>query len=455
MQNELDYFFNPQNVAVIGVSRQAKKFGRVVFENFIESSYKGGVYPVNPNADTILGKKCYPNVSAIPAKIEMAVIAVPAEKVDESLEDCVKAGVKAVVILSSGFSETGNKEAEKKMTEIAKGKMRIIGPNVVGIYDSYSGVDAVFNVRYRQERPDKGKISFISQSGAFGVAMMDWASSEGIGMSKFISIGNRADVDECDLIEYLENDKNTDVITLYLEGAKRPKLLYEIMKRVSKKKPIVVFKAGKSAAGTKAVSSHTGSMAGSSEVYSGMIKQAGAIEANDTEEMFDFSKILMQPKPKGNKIQIVTNGGGFGVISTDEIIRQGMHLAAPAEKTKETIRKAASSYASISNPTDLTGDANSNMYRIAIDSMMNDTDVDIMITILLLQISVLQSDIINVVAELQKKHKKPLIICSTGGDFTTVHKKILEAKGIPVYPSPYRAVKAAKVLYDYSRKSQA
>jgi acetyl coenzyme A synthetase (ADP forming)-like protein len=451
MDSKLDYFFNPKNIAVIGVSRQPKKFGRVVFENFLNSSFKGKVYPVNPNADTILGKKCYRDIHNIPAKIDMAVIAVPAAAVPLALKECADGDVKACVILSSGFSETGKKDEEKKLLEIAGGRMRIIGPNVVGIYDSYSGVDAIFNVRYRQARPEKGKISFISQSGAFGVAMMDWASSEGIGMSKFISIGNRADVDECDLIEYLEQDRNTDVIALYLEGAKRPKQLYETMKRVSRKKPIVFFKAGKSAAGTRAVSSHTGSMAGSAEIYTGMLKQARVIEAVNVEELFDFSKVMRQPLPKGDRVQIVTNGGGFGVVTTDEVVKNGLRMASISEETKNIIKKQVPAYASVSNPTDLTGDANSRMYRTALEAVIKDDNVDIIITILLLQISVLESNIINVVSSVQKKYNKPLLVCSTGGDFTAVHKKILESYGIPVYPSPHRAVRSAKILVDYSQ----
>jgi acetyl coenzyme A synthetase (ADP forming)-like protein len=452
MRHGIDFFFNPKTVAIIGASRYPRKFGRVVFENFIGSDFRGKVYPINPNADKILGEKCYPNIKDVPDDIELVVIALPAKLVVETVKQCIEKGVKAAIILSAGFGEIGNKQAEEEILRLTEGKMRIIGPNVIGIYDTNSHVDTVFNPRYRQERPKKGKIAFVSQSGAFGAAMLDWAAFQGVGISKFISIGNRIDVDEVDLLEYLSHDSQTKSIALYIEGTKNGRHLYEKLKQVTRKKPVIVVKAGKTAEGRKAVSSHTGSMAGESDIYSGMFKQAGALEVSGLEELFDFAKALAyQPLPKHSRIQVITNGGGFGVMTTDAIVKNGLKLAQPSEKTLEKIRNSVPAYASVSNPMDLVGDADSQRYRIALENTLQDKNVDGVIVILLMQISALESDIVDVLIDMNDRFKKPLLVCSTGGEFTNIHTKMMEKEGIPTYPTPERAVKAMKALVNYSR----
>jgi len=449
---DLDYFFKPESVAIIGASRFPRKFGYVILENFLSSDFHGKVYPVNPKADAILMQKCYPSVNDIPDKIDMAVITLPAKYVVDAVKDCVKKKVKACVIITGGFGEVGNKKAEEKILEIAKGKMRIIGPNVIGIYDAYSHVDTVFSARYRQERPERGSVGFISQSGAFGAAIMDWAATEGMGISKFVSIGNRIDVDEVDLLEYLGEDKETKAIALYLEGSKRGRELFEMLKKVSKKKPVVVLKAGTTSEGKQAIASHTGSMAGSSAVFSGMLKQAGAIEAKTADDLFGFAKAFAyQPLPKNNRVQIVTNGGGFGVIATDAVIEQGLRLAKPTKKTLNSIKKQMPEYVVLGNPIDLIGDSDSARYRVALEAVLKDKNVDGVVVIILLQISALESDIVNVLISLNRKYKKPMVVCSTGGEFTKMHNKMLEKEGIPTYSSPKKAVSAMRVLCEYAK----
>jgi len=446
----LDNFFNPKSVAIIGASRNTKKFGHIIFRNFLESEFKGKVYPINPNADAILGERCYASINEIPYNIELAVIAIPAEKVLDEVRACVDKNVKACLILAGGFSEVGNKDIEEEIMKLAKNKMRIIGPNIIGLYDAYSHIDTVFNLRHRQERPKRGGISFISQSGAFGAAILDWASSEGIGFSKFVSIGNRIDVDEVDVLDYLMKDKKTHTIAMYLEGSKRPRELYEKVKEITQKKPVVVIKAGKTSEGTKAVFSHTASLAGESKIYSGALRQAGAAEANNSEEMFDIAKAFRQPLPNGKRAQIITDGGGFGIMALDFIINNRLVPARLSEQSVNELKSLVPNYATISNPIDLTGDATSKRYEDALNIVLKDNNADAVIVIMLMQISALDSEIVDVLARM-KRYKKPILACMTGSEFTNIHKNIMEENGIPVYPTPERAAKALKALVDYSR----
>jgi acyl-CoA synthetase (NDP forming) len=260
-------------------------------------------------------------------------------------------------------------------------------------------------------------------------------------------------VDEVDLLEYLANDRNTSAVAIYLEGTRRGRLLFETLKKVTKKKPVVALKAGRTSAGSAAVSSHTGSLAGAAEIYSGMFRQAGVIEARSVEELFGFAKALAyQPLPRSDRIAIVTNGGGFGVLSADAIIENGLGLASLDKKTLDEVRSKVPAYVTVSNPMDLTGDADSKRYDIALSNVLKDSNVDGIIVTLLLQISALESDIINVLLKYRKpKQQKPILVCSTGGEFTNIHRKMLEASGIPTYSSPEAAVKAMKALIDYSQ----
>ncbi|MEM7819811.1 MAG: CoA-binding protein [Candidatus Aenigmatarchaeota archaeon] len=446
----LNYFFNPKSIAVIGVSRNPKKFGHIIFKNLLESKFKGKVFAINPNADNILGEKCYPNITDIKENIDLSLILLPSEKVLDAVNDCVKKNVKVCIIFSAGFSEVGNKEDEEKIKDIIRNKMRVIGPNVLGIYDAYSNIDTIFNLRYRQKRPEKGPIAFVSQSGAFGAAIMDWASSENIGFSKFISLGNMIDVDEVDLLEYLMHDNRTKIITLYLEGSKRPRKLFETLKEITKIKPVIVLKAGKTSEGAKAISSHTGSLAGESKLYSALFKQSGTIEANDTEELFDFAKAFYQNLPNGERIQIITDGGGFGIMAADAAIKNGLKLANLSEKNKNEIKKFIPRYAVVENIIDLTGDADTKRYENVLNIVMKDENIDIVLVIILLQISALQSDIVDVINKM-KKYNKPLFVCAPGGEFTNLHKNLIEKNGIPVYPTPERAIKAIKALVEYKK----
>jgi acetyl coenzyme A synthetase (ADP forming)-like protein len=451
----LEPFFKPKTVAVIGVSRQPRKFGHVIFKNFKDSEFKGKVFPVNPKAEAILGTKAYASVNEIPDEVDLAVIAVPAAVVPSVIDECLSKGVKAAVIISGGFKEIGDEGAklEQEIQTKIKGKtLRLIGPNCIGVFDPTSHVDTLFLPTYKLRRPKRGSIAFISQSGAFGSAVLDWAASQEIGISKFISIGNKADVDEVDLLNYLSEDPLTKCITLYVESIDQGRKFLEAASKVLCRKPIVVLKGGVTKAGARAAMSHTGSLAGSAKIYEGAFKGAGVIQALTVDELFDYARALAyQPVPKENGLAIVTNGGGFGVISSDEASRQGLNLSDFSQSTIVTVKASLPDYALPHNPLDLVGDADVQRYRVALDAVSADASVGIILVIVLLQTSFIESDVVDAISEANVASGKPIIVCTIGGDFTQILGKMLEDDRIPSYPTPERAVKAISALIRYGK----
>ena len=451
----LEPFFKPKTVAVIGVSRQPRKFGHVIFKNFKDSEFKGKVFPVNPKAEAILGTKAYASVNEIPDEVDLAVIAVPAAVVPSVIDECLSKGVKAAVIISGGFKEIGDEGAklEQEIKTKIKGRtLRLIGPNCIGVFDPTSHVDTLFLPTYKLRRPKRGSIAFISQSGAFGSAVLDWAASQEIGISKFISIGNKADVDEVDLLNYLSEDPLTKCITLYVESIDQGRKFLEAASKVLCKKPIVVLKGGVTKAGARAAMSHTGSLAGSAKIYEGAFKGAGVIQALTVDELFDYARALAyQPVPKENGLAIVTNGGGFGVISSDEASRQGLNLSDFSQSTIVTVKASLPDYALPHNPLDLVGDADVQRYRVALDAVSADASVGIILVIVLLQTSFIESDVVDAISEANVASGKPIIVCTIGGDFTQILGKMLEDDRIPSYPTPERAVKAISALIRYGK----
>ena len=445
----LGKFFNPNSIAVIGASRTQGKIGYTILEN-LKYSFKGKIYPINPNAGEILGLTAYSSVLDIEEPVDMAVISVPAEIVKDVLIDCKKKKIGAVVIISSGFSEIGENERDLELKNILKGsKTRVIGPNCIGVYKKE--LDMIFFPRNMLKRPPAGSISFITQSGAFGSILLDIMAQNGVGVSKFISIGNKLDVNEIDLIGYLEKDLKTRCIAIYLESVSDGAEFIKTAKAVTKSKPIVVFKAGKTEKGTEAVASHTGSLAGSAKIYSAAFKQAGIIEAKNSEDIFDFAKVLAnQPVLKNNKIAIVTDGGGFGIVATDTAISCGLELPEFADSTVKSLKKVLPEYGIAKNPVDLTGDANVERYQKALEAVLRDNDVSGVVVIALMQIPTLTDEIIHVLRDC-KTFGKPITVCSAGGDYVLGINKKLESFGIPVYPSPERAVRAMRVLLDYGK----
>jgi acetyl coenzyme A synthetase (ADP forming)-like protein len=453
---ELDSFFKPAAVAVIGASREPRKFGHVIYKNFIESEFAGKTYPINPKAENILGFKAYPTLLDVPSDVDLAIIAVPAPIVPSAIDECLSKEVKAAVIISGGFREIGEK-GEKLELEIKKkiegSNLRIIGPNCIGVYDPANHVDTLFLPRYRLRRPKLGEIAFISQSGAFGSAVLDWAASQDIGISKFISIGNKIDVDEVDLLSYLADDSLTKCITLYVESTKRGREFLRTASRVTDKKPLIVLKGGTTTEGARAALSHTGSMAGSAKIFKGVIQQAGALQAQTVDELFDYARVLAyQPVPKDEKdLAIVTNGGGFGVISSDEASRLGLRLANFTQDTLDKLREKLPDYAVPHNPLDLVGDADVERYRFALKTVSSDPNVGIILVIVLLQTSYIESDVVDAITESQVTYGKPTVVCTIGGDFTQILVKMLEEDHVPSYVTPERAVNAINALIQYQK----
>ena len=448
----LDSVFNPSSIAVIGASREPNKIGHVIVKNFVDGGFGGKVYPINPTADSILGLKAYKSVLDIREKVDTAVIAVPAAAVAGVLLECGKKGVQSVVLITGGFSEVGNIEGERKIAEIAeKYNIALIGPNCMGVLTPSTRVDSVFLPIYKLGRPRVGKIAFISQSGAVGGCIVDLAARAGIGMSKFVSYGNAAVINECDLLEYLANDKETEIIVVYLEGVKDGRRFLEVTRRITPKKPIVVIKAGKSAAGAEAAKSHTGSLAGAAEAYTAAFKQARVIEAATLDQLFEFAKIFDQPLPRGSRVGIITNGGGMGVLATDSLEYEKLQLARLSDETNASLRLALPPYANVRNPLDIIGDADSHRYEIAINAMMKDDNVDVIMLIILFQTAAIDSGVVNIAIRASDLRKKPIIAVCTGGEYTEMHQRILESYGVPTYDSPSSAMRSIARIVEYAK----
>ena len=339
-KDRLDTFFNPSTVAIIGATKKTDKAGHVIFKNFANNKkrgiFKGKIFPVNPHEETILGFKCYRKITEIPGEVELIVIVVPAKVVPQIMRDAVSKKVKTAIIITAGFREFGEIDLEKKIVKTASDAgIRILGPNCLGVYYSKTGVDTLFLPETKvlttgdeiiaTPRPLFGRIAIVTQSGAFGIAALDYLAGRQIGISKFVSFGNKSDVTETEMINYLLSDKETKAILLYVEDIKHGRRFLETAKNVSFKKPIVVIKSGRSVAGARAAASHTGAIAGSDKVYDTVFKQTGVFRANDMEEFFDAGKALsMQPPGFGKNIGILTDAGGPGIMAVDECISKGL-----------------------------------------------------------------------------------------------------------------------------------
>ena len=445
---------NPKSVAVIGASRDPNKVGHIILQNYIDNGFSGELYPVHENiapGEKIIGLTAYRSVLEIKKSIDLAVIAVPAPVVPSVLEECGKAKVKTAVVISGGFAEVGNVELQDKIVEIAKKyNIAMLGPNCLGIMDPLSKVDTLFLPTYKLSRPRVGGVSFVTQSGAVGSTILDLIAKEGFGLSKFISYGNAAYVDEVDLLEYLLHDKQTEVIVMYIEGVKRGKELIEIAKRVTKVKPVIVIKAGVTDEGAKAAHSHTASLAGNNEAYDALFKQFGFIKAKDLSELLNFAKIFSSENlPKGDRVAIVTNGGGTGVLATDAVYLNGLRLAEFSEETKKELRKVMPDIVNIRNPLDLAGDADEKRYSDALSIISKDPNIDMFIVIALFQTPGADSSVAEKLIYFKKNIEKPMIVVTTGSDFTQTHKIMMESSGLPVYDSPMAAASALAELYKY------
>lgn len=452
----LDFLFYPRSVAVIGASNKEGKIGNSIMKSILRE-FNGKVYPINIKEEEVLGLKAYKSILDVPEDVDVAVIAVPAKFVPDVIDQCGQKGVKGAVVISAGFKEAGRADLEEELVRRArKWGIRLVGPNCLGVTNLENGFDCNFNPPERQARPYFGAIAFMSQSGAFGAAILDWAAKHEVGMSKFVSLGNMADLDESDFIEYLKDDEKTRVITLYLEGVKDGKKFLKAAKDTTKVKPVVVLKSGRTEAGAKAAASHTGSLAGSYAIYEAAFEQTGVLSARSMRQLFNFAKALaMQPPAKGDRIAIVTNGGGAGVMMSDGIIEAGMKIAELSEETKQKFErdikeKKLPEHMSYKNPIDIIGDAPSTRYEIAMRYALEDPNVDALVVIALFQSPALDEGIVEKVATLQK-YGKPIIFVAPGGEYPERMARRIEKGGVPVFETVEDGVDAVYALVKYGR----
>ncbi|MCL5102314.1 MAG: acetate--CoA ligase family protein [Candidatus Marsarchaeota archaeon] len=449
----LDNMLKPKSVAIIGASQSPEKVGHIIMQNYLNVGYSGEIYPVNVSSTgTILGKKSYKSVLDVKKPIDLAVIAIPAKFVADALEECGKAKVKSVIIVSSGFSEVGDSELQEKLVSIAKKySLPVLGPNCLGVMDLRSRVDTMFLPTFKIDKPSIGGVSFASQSGAVGSTVLDLISHENFGLSKFISYGNAAVIDEADILNYLGHDPDTKVIIFYIEGVKRGKEFIEVAREVTKLKPVIIIKGGITPAGSSAAHSHTASLAGSYQAYEAVFEQFGFIQAKSLDEMLYYAKIFeAQPLTTKKRVAVITNGGGVGVLAADSLYLNGLEMATLSKESEKILRKAMPPIVNMSMPMDMAGDADDKRFGTAIDVFSKDPNVDALMIISLFQTPGADSRVASTIIKYGTESEKPIVVVSPGGNYAEVHNNMMESSGVPVYPSPEDASKALAALIKYS-----
>ncbi|MFA5021588.1 MAG: acetate--CoA ligase family protein [Patescibacteria group bacterium] len=449
----LEVFFHPKSVAVIGASAQKGKVGNDVILNLI-NSFSGPIYPVNLKDSEIEGLTAYPSILKIKDQVDLAIIVIPSQFVADALIECAKKNCKNVVIISSGFKETGpsGQALEEKILQIAKKfELRILGPNCLGYISNFVAINASFAA----QNPLPGNIAFVSQSGALGTAILDKALAQKIGIGYFISIGNKADINEIDLLEYLAAETKVKVIMMYLEEIKDGRQFMKVASRISKKKPIIIFKAGKTEQGQKAVSSHTGSIAGSAKAYNVAFCQSGIIEAEGVDEFFSYAKgFSFQTLPTKNRIAVITNAGGPGIIMTDLIMDSGMQLAKLTSTTMQGIKNKLPAAASVANPIDILGDAKADRYGLALDLAMKDENVDCAIVVLTPQKMTEIDKTAEAISVVDAKTDKTILLCFMGEESIAKHYSIYHKYSLPQFDSPSQTVKVINKMWQYYQWQQ-
>ncbi|MEM3404599.1 MAG: CoA-binding protein [Nitrososphaeria archaeon] len=432
---ELEYLFNPRSIAVIGASSKPGKIGHECLKSLLRSGYKGYVYPINPNIDKVLGLVAYPDIGAIPNEVDLVIYVLPAEDSVRIFQNFKTKNVKAVIIISSGFREFSSDgvQIEEKIIEVARQSgFKIIGPNCVGVYDSKSKVDSLFQSHERLPRPKEGNIAVISQSGTFAVSFMDWASEDGVGVSKVVSIGNRADVDEADLINYLRHDLSTRVISLYIESFTDGRKLINAIKGCGK--PVVLYLASKTCKGASVAKSHTGRMASDYRIAESVLSSVGAILTQSFQQFYDVTKaISLLGKVTGDRVMMIANGVGPSVTAADLLEENGLKLAELSEETFESLRRVLPKYVVINNPLDLTGSATTNDFITSIKIINSSQDSDLIVLFVVFQDTPLGDDFAERLVTTERE--KPIFVFAAGGKYTRDKCRLLNSSGIPCFQS--------------------
>lgn len=449
-KHPLNPLLKPESIAVVGASNDVSKWGYKVFHNITGNGYKGRVYPVNPKSTEILGKKAYANVADIPGTIDLAVIIVPASVIMKVIDDCGNKGVKTLCVITAGFSETGPEGAmlEEELKEKVKSYgMRMLGPNTMGFLNRSINLNASIIPRM----PHKGEISFVSQSGALGLALVDWAIGSRLGLNCVISTGNKADVSEADLLEFFEEDKDTWTISMYIEGLKDGRKFMDASLGMTK--PRLAIKAGVSQAGARAAASHTGSLAGSDAVYESAFRQCGVIRVEGVEGMFDAALALStQPASRGNRVAILSNGGGAAIMASDACERRGMVVPQLKKYTRMGIARLLPAFASVKNPVDTVAMSDYNIYYEAMKALLEDEDIDCVLAIYAHGgFTDAMEPARAIVDVLREKYPKPVVACWMGGEDIDAVARMFRKNRVPVYPVPERAAESMRCLIEYNR----
>ncbi|MCB0276121.1 MAG: acetate--CoA ligase family protein [Calditrichaeota bacterium] len=432
----LSTFFNPRGIAIIGASRDPHKLGYGIIRNLVEHHYPGAIYPLNPVAKEILGHKCYANITQVPDPLDLAILIIPAKLAADPLTQCGERGIKHVIVASGGFRETGpqGKALEERLYQIArKYQMRLLGPNCMGVIDTHIPV----NTTFMAGMPHAGDIGFLSQSGAMVAAVTDWARGAGVGFSRIVSLGNQVDVNETEMLTAFAEDHQTRVITAYIEGITDGRAFIDTAEKVARQKPVVVLKAGLGKSGAKAVASHTGALAGSAEVYQAAFRQSGVLRARTMEELFDLARgLAWQPLPEGNRVAILTNAGGPGILAVDALEAAGLTLATLSDQTRDYLRARLPGPASLANPVDILAGSGPGTYAIALDALLSDPTVDAALVIQAPQDWFLPASLAEVIGEVAAVHHKPVLASLMGLASIDQALTILHRKRIPNFAFP-------------------
>ncbi|HLN44748.1 MAG TPA: GNAT family N-acetyltransferase [Candidatus Sulfotelmatobacter sp.] len=450
----LDKIFNPKSIAIVGASDVEGSVGFAIVKNLTQQGYAGKVYYVNIRKPEILGVRTYPTVMEVPETVDLAMVATPAKTVPDVMEECGRAGIKGAIIVSAGFKEIGpeGKVLEQKVLEKArKYGIRVIGPNCIGVMRPRINLNATFVNKV----PKPGKVAFLSQSGALGSAILDWAISENIGFSNFVSVGSMIDVDFGDLIDYFGTDPQTKSILMYAEGITEARKFMSAARHFARTKPIIVVKSGKFSESAKAAASHTGSLSGEDAIYNAAFKRAGVVRVDEIADLFNSAEVLgTQPLPKGPNLAIITNAGGPGVMATDALIARGGTLAKLSEKTMDTLNNVLPPFWSHGNPIDVLGDAQPDRFKAAIDACLKDENVDGIVIIFTQQgvvdSSAVAKGIVEVIAD-RHYHDKTILTSFMGNGAAHEANRIFNANNIPTYSTPEQAIKTYLTMYQYQR----
>ncbi len=457
MRHNLEALFRPKSVAVLGASAHPEKMGHIVLKNLSHGKFR--LYPVNPKDTEILGLPCYPTVEAIPSEVDLAVVALPAAAAEEGVRACVAKHVKVVIVASSGFKEAGpeGKRLEEGLVTAVRGTAtRILGPNTMGMFVPSTGLDTLLIPRERSRRPRKGSIAMVSQSGAVSVAFLEKARASGLGISACVGLGNKCDVSENDIIDYLASDRRTKSIGLYLESFSNGNEFVRTTRQVADAKPLVVLKSGATETAVRAASSHTGALASSDPVVDGVFQQCGVVRVYDEEELLDVTKALaMVDHIVGDRLCVVASAGGFGVIASDYVESRdhgaGMHMAMLSQRTIERIRAVAPGFSSLGNPVDLTAGVTDEMYDSVLAILVEDLSIDCIMMSLELQPPNITRRLIDITKTWSGRGKTPIVVSVFAGPRTDAVIRELARANVPAYPNLWRTVRAIRALYTRGR----